>query len=783
MADVLTIDDVIADKKHSTFFAEVVTGKTGGLSTGADISTSTNPVTGQIQKTLPQALADLGMVVQTWTATSGGTLTNAAQVFLNDKVGSAGLGNYYAWSGTFPKTVPAGIDPAITAGFIMRSDAGLRCQLASVDGDSLMGYATYAQIRAYSGALKFIRCGGRSSLYSGDGAHGKFYRDDTDTTSADNDGTILIDASGRRWKRKFSRGTDVRWFGADPSGNYDSSSALQKALNSGASIIDLMGGTYLAKSLTLTGANEVLIKGPGILKIPAGTAMSTLYQPGSILAIINSYNVTVDGVTFDNNRANILNTSTGWNMGVVICTGTGDFRSISGGDTKPNKNIRFRNCKFYRTGTYPGVSDRRGDGIYAFGVDGLTIEDCYFNDMGRWGVAVSDCFDIKILGNTVDNTTAGNIALGAFDLETESTDQTYGTSIRDAIIANNTCLGRAGITVTGYSTTSNNNGATHYLRNVLVTGNDMYILSDSANGSNLAINVSPGDQAVTTNGVQNENITISNNIVRSYGSSALDYGIWINLLDKPRAAASSVRGVKIFGNQIMNCARGIVATDTIQSGGWSIAELSIHDNDIDTNILGGMSAGIGVRCAVTNMPGLVVRNNRVRGCNTRGINIEDGWSVAGATGTTAIVDGNYVTDIAGAITGNSYFLSCYSIRLHNNVAELSQSATANININTMPTSAIVKNFGNSWNTVTFTMNPGFIAAGGNYINGSTSANSFVDYSYDLRITPPYDLLGLNLKASLQGSGTLQAYIRIDNPTAYPQTLANNAAWRMTAQKL
>ena len=30
---------------------------------------------------------------------------------------------------------------------------------------------------------KSIRCGGRDVIYSGDGAHGKFYRDDADTAS------------------------------------------------------------------------------------------------------------------------------------------------------------------------------------------------------------------------------------------------------------------------------------------------------------------------------------------------------------------------------------------------------------------------------------------------------------------------------------------------------------------------------------------------------------------------------------------------------------------------
>lgn len=142
MSDVLTIEDLQAAKKHDTFHSEVITGKVGGLSTGADIDTATNAATGQAQKTLPKVLRDLGMMVQSWTATTGGTLTDASQVFLNDITASAGKGNYYAWTGAFPKVVSAGTDPAAVAGFSMRSDAGLRNELASNVGAALVGLSS-----------------------------------------------------------------------------------------------------------------------------------------------------------------------------------------------------------------------------------------------------------------------------------------------------------------------------------------------------------------------------------------------------------------------------------------------------------------------------------------------------------------------------------------------------------------------------------------------------------------------------------------------------------------
>lgn len=79
------------------------------------------------------------MMVESWTATAGGTLTDASQVFLNNITTSAGKGNYYAWTGAFPRVVAPGTDPAAVAGFVMRSDAVLRGELAGDGGAGKIG--------------------------------------------------------------------------------------------------------------------------------------------------------------------------------------------------------------------------------------------------------------------------------------------------------------------------------------------------------------------------------------------------------------------------------------------------------------------------------------------------------------------------------------------------------------------------------------------------------------------------------------------------------------------
>lgn len=135
--DVLSLEDLKTAKKHQTFEAEVITGLQGGVAGGTPIDYATNQVTGQVQKTLPAVLRDAGFRPASFDFNSGGTLTISDR----DKavlwpLSSGGDGNYYAWKGSLPKTIPASSTPASTGGvsasaWVAVSEAALRADLAS----------------------------------------------------------------------------------------------------------------------------------------------------------------------------------------------------------------------------------------------------------------------------------------------------------------------------------------------------------------------------------------------------------------------------------------------------------------------------------------------------------------------------------------------------------------------------------------------------------------------------------------------------------------------------
>lgn len=143
--DVLSLEDLKTAKKHQTFEAEVITGKAGGVASGADIDYATNQVTGQVQKTLPAVLRDAGFRPASFTFTTGGTLTvNDADLAVLWPIADGGDGNYYAWKGALPKTIPAGSTPSTTGGVSDSawkpvSEAALRTDLAASNGSSLVG--------------------------------------------------------------------------------------------------------------------------------------------------------------------------------------------------------------------------------------------------------------------------------------------------------------------------------------------------------------------------------------------------------------------------------------------------------------------------------------------------------------------------------------------------------------------------------------------------------------------------------------------------------------------
>ena len=174
MSELLTVSDLEIAKKHDTFHSEVITGKVGGLATGANIDTATNKVTGQTQKTLPKQLYDENAIhdaqilahetefkqrisqmafVRVGTFEAGySALTDMRQTLL------ASNGHEYGWSGDFPKIVPFGSTPETTGGvgagaWVDRTDVTLRSELALNYSTVLVGGKSAKDLAHKNGAV------------------------------------------------------------------------------------------------------------------------------------------------------------------------------------------------------------------------------------------------------------------------------------------------------------------------------------------------------------------------------------------------------------------------------------------------------------------------------------------------------------------------------------------------------------------------------------------------------------------------------------------------------
>ena len=219
---------------------------TGGISVGAWISRFDPELRIQVRETLRRSYAEAGYNLVDGSFEAGGTLVNVNDVLLQEHTGKV-------FSGP-AGTVAAGTDPT-SGGFIDRSSELL---LGTVS-------LSYNGIRAYSGPSAILRCYGRSNIF--DNAAGEFYLDASDTTSADNDCTILVGVGGKRWKRKYGAldGVLVDWAGADPTGASPSDAAFEKAVNAGNGI--RVNGNYVLNNPTLIKAsNGFFIKGSGRTK-------------------------------------------------------------------------------------------------------------------------------------------------------------------------------------------------------------------------------------------------------------------------------------------------------------------------------------------------------------------------------------------------------------------------------------------------------------------------------------------------------------------------------------
>lgn len=463
--------------------------------------------------------------------------------------------------------------------------------------------ADYVALRAYAGSKTRVYITGALGAAKPAGIAGVFQHDPSDTTSADNGGTVIVGTDGRRWKRDFSGFVNVQWFGADPSGQADSTASGTAAISTGKSVY-WPSGAYKVSPVT-TGRPH---SEPNRTSAWVLSNNQTMFGDGAASRLLwgtpatrqcffkaaNCSNVALKNLRFDGGYSSIIvdPTADGSVNGVLIegCYFENLLIDVLGGNqlaidstSKFAKNITVRGCK----------------------TAGPTVHSVLF----------TNCYNAQAIGNSFNNVAGGfcvdasqgsrNVVIANNTADTcqyfckvESSDSGAVNPTKfashEVVIANNTAIN---VTFTGIFL---NSAADH----IAITGNVMVgfstygIFLDQASG-------------FTHNG----SVTVSGNVLSAAPASTDATGI--------RDSLTGGALPHVFANNVIDeVLQGIhIARKTAVITGGSISAdssclLFSVSAVLDGIVVSGvkMTGASGINCDGTGQP---VKRLTVTGCDIR----------------------------------------------------------------------------------------------------------------------------------------------------------------------
>lgn len=278
---------------------------------------------------------------------------------------------------------------------------------ATLNGVGIKSLVSYGALRLYSGSDTLVYVAGRTN--DQDGAANFYAVDEADTTSADNDGDILVDAISRRWKVQANFIIKSSQF-----------SDLQKGLDAAeGKIFEFVGANTTAVTLVIPNNTSVTFaKGASLTLTSKGKFAALAIMPGSINISIADGDIrgpwygtgvgdwvnkvqsftapTVDGDTWQDHLAeNIgIDIRGRWYQREVLGYTYAQMQAL----TDANNRITITGCRIDGFGQ---------SGILADQCTNLKIENSTILNCGRDGIRMYGAFRAAISDNTVGNIKPG----------------------------------------------------------------------------------------------------------------------------------------------------------------------------------------------------------------------------------------------------------------------------------------------------------------------------------------------------------------------------------------
>lgn len=396
-------------------------------------------------------------------------------------------------------------------------------------------------------------------------------------------------------KRVFDGYINLRWWGISGDGETDYTTRINTAFIYARRArvgIQIDPGVYIISSpINLNGTSGVIVNGySATFKQAEQTSVNQL------IAVFNSTDITINGLTFDGNYLNETpptepGSPDGW-VGIYIAGNSRNvlingckFYQIQTKCVSINvaQNVTIRNCYFNESQYH--------DGIYIWGDSGVTkdilVEGCIFQNMARSGVfpdgavknvTVSNCefrrdleYPFGVGTSSGVRTRAGmnNLTITGNRFQENITRSVWlRATSGNIIITNNQMISpiRSAISI---EAVSGDPASSYVIDNLIITGNNI-LTAGTVNGDTyIAIRNNAADSSSFC-----RNMIVSNNLLSEEGSRAINIeGIYVN-----NAVGGQVDSLKIENNILVSTPRDAIRISGGTSG--SLSNVHISGNQV-----------------------------------------------------------------------------------------------------------------------------------------------------------------------------------------------------------